>query len=479
MTTGSKSFLEAAFLVLFEAGEELHYEEITRRALERGLVSTAGRTPHETLNARLAVDIKERGEGSRFVRTAPGYFALRAWAHVKAYDKTKDAPPVRVVAVPTYRQVAAALRVLAGHTRAEALHLLRAVDDLTGSRESPEDWSDPASWIPSRLSGTDRQLAASLWKEGLNPRYLNGPWGVVSAHALLVPDDADRLRTSPAGLAYAEQPFGAEVRHVEEREGILKLLAIVAKHAPADTADLLPDWQAWLVAETNVSSETTARYALRARLEYLRDRDHLTRTGRTFELTPTGRAWLGGPQADAQKPPEEVASVGTATDRQLWDLVAAQKDIVREELHTRISVMDPYALERLVGDLLDAMGYHGVEVTRPSNDKGVDVVGTIEVGITSVREVIQVKRMRGNVQRPVLDALRGSLHRFGAMRGTIITTGAFSPGTVHASMEVGAAPITLIDGRRLVDLLVEHAIGVKKKPVELWELDTSLFEPEA
>lgn len=44
----------------------------------------------------------------------------------------------------------------------------------------------------------------------------------------------------------------------------------------------------------------------------------------------------------------------------------------------------------------------------------------------------------------------------------------------------GAAPITLIDGERLLDLLIEHEIGIKKKPASLWELEeVELAEEEA
>ena len=90
-----------------------------------------------------------------------------------------------------------------------------------------------------------------------------------------------------------------------------------------------------------------------------------------------------------------------------------------------------------------------------------------------------MKRIRSNVGRPVPDGLRGSLHRFRADRGTIITTGGFSPGTVKAAIEVGAAPITLIDGQKLVDLPIEHGIWMRKTAVELWELDPSAFELDA
>src|SRR5438874_12662660 len=99
-----------------------------------------------------------------------------------------------------------------------------------------------------------------------------------------------------------------------------------------------------------------------------------------------------------------------------------------------------------------------------------------QFGITTINEVIQVKRHRANIQRTVLDMLRGSLHRFKAQKGTIITTGDFGKGAKDAAFEMGAAPITLINGDTLIDLLIQHEIGVKKKPVEYFEVDEKVFQ---
>jgi restriction system protein len=41
---------------------------------------------------------------------------------------------------------------------------------------------------------------------------------------------------------------------------------------------------------------------------------------------------------------------------------------------------------------------------------------------------------------------------------------------------MGAAPITLINGETLIDLLVQHEIGVKKKTVDYYELDETAFQ---
>lgn len=69
--------LDAAYAVLRDAGEPLHYRTLTDRILERDLWHTSGKTPWETINASLSVDIKERDVSSRFQRAAPGIYTLR------------------------------------------------------------------------------------------------------------------------------------------------------------------------------------------------------------------------------------------------------------------------------------------------------------------------------------------------------------------------------------------------------------------
>ena len=160
---------------------------------------------------------------------------------------------------------------------------------------------------------------------------------------------------------------------------------------------------------------------------------------------------------------------------QLWALVKRQASSVRENLRAFLSSLDPFVFEHLVKRLLVEMDYQDVEVTTRSGDGGVDVVANIELGITRIREVIQAKRHKRTIQRKDLDALRGSLYRFDAVRGTIITTSKYSSGTAEAAFATGVAPITLIDGEKLIDLLVEYGIGVRKRTVEMLEFDRDAF----
>jgi restriction system protein len=71
--------LDAIQVVLEQVGTPLNYRELTRRVLQGQLWHTTGKTPADTVCARLAVDITQRGSASRFQRTAKGMFALRAW----------------------------------------------------------------------------------------------------------------------------------------------------------------------------------------------------------------------------------------------------------------------------------------------------------------------------------------------------------------------------------------------------------------
>ena len=71
------SALDAAYEVLSDAGEPLHYRTLTARILERELWQTSSKTPWATVNALLVVDINRRGDAARFQRVAPGTYTLR------------------------------------------------------------------------------------------------------------------------------------------------------------------------------------------------------------------------------------------------------------------------------------------------------------------------------------------------------------------------------------------------------------------
>ena len=69
-------FKTAAITILSELGTPLHYREITRLALEKGILVTEGATPELTMNAEIVTEIKKKGKLSDFIKTAPSTFTL-------------------------------------------------------------------------------------------------------------------------------------------------------------------------------------------------------------------------------------------------------------------------------------------------------------------------------------------------------------------------------------------------------------------
>jgi hypothetical protein len=70
------SFKSIAYQILKEANKPLHSKELTKIAIQRGLLETAGKTPEATMNAQLIVDINTKKDKSLFIKSGPSIFAL-------------------------------------------------------------------------------------------------------------------------------------------------------------------------------------------------------------------------------------------------------------------------------------------------------------------------------------------------------------------------------------------------------------------
>jgi len=468
------TFKEAAEAVLRAADTSLSYKQISKRALSEGLISSEGQAPEASVNAQLSMDISRKGSDSVFIRTAPGVYGLRSWLGrdgVDAYSKPDDKDArIRVPFYPDYRRVARLLEVLDGVTRADFLALNSDIHARTGTPQDQVDWSDPDTWIDERLSGPNAELARRIWKSTrrfVNPRHMTGAWRLINHYELLETHAEGVLVLTGKGHSFISDPSGPTVQEIDVQEGLDRVLGLVAELGPAGRAELVPPFAQFAREVSNIRADSTIKAFLRTRLRNLCERDLIERTGRTYSATDAGLTWL------AQIGDEETTEKRQETD--ILQLVRQRRYQVRQEIADRLSTMDPFAFEHLVKTLLEAMDYEDVEVTSKSGDGGVDVIARIQLGITEVVEVVQVKRHARNIQRSVMDALRGSLHRFGAVRGTIITTGGFASGTKKAAFEPGAAPITLIDGQRLIDLMLENDFGVSKRRLELLEIEPSAF----
>lgn len=87
-----RKFLEAAYITLKREKEPLSPDALTKKAIEYGVLKSVGKTPQNSMRARLSTDILKKREKSLFKRTAAGTFALREWDdkefHAPRHKKT-------------------------------------------------------------------------------------------------------------------------------------------------------------------------------------------------------------------------------------------------------------------------------------------------------------------------------------------------------------------------------------------------------
>ena len=482
MSTNSTMTLKQAAIRVLQDAEPMHYTDLVDCILKEGLASSSSKTPHLSLNAILAVDIKQNGDKSEFIRTRPGVFGLRSIHGTLQAGESKPQAiselavadgerRVRSPLFPSYGEVRALLKIWTGWRRSDVTRLNSKLTSLSGTPQNTVDWTDPDTWIVERLLGDKSgELASAIWKDSaktVNPRHTHGHWLLSQTYQLIQVAPDEVITLSHRGNDFLQHERGEAEEFLDEQEGLVKLLTMVADNGPARPRELVDEWSKYLLQYSTFGSRSTFQDTLRRRLANLLERELVSRNSAMYSITDHGLAYL-------VRLATEVA-LGGADQQHIRELVKNQESSVRETLFDILLDMDPFVFEHLVKRLLEEMEYRNVEVTSPSGDGGVDVVADIDLGISSVREVVQVKRHKANIQRKDLDALRGSLYRFDAVRGTIITTSDFSKGTKDAAFATGAAPITLIDGQKLIDLLIEHGIGVRKHEFEMLDVDPDAF----
>ena len=369
---------------------------------------------------------------------------------------------------PTYTQVRILMEAATGIVPKSVRDMITAIHNQTGTPQNPVDWSDPDRWIAERLAASHAELALKIWKEGkgtLNPRHSYGCWMFINNFELMGKDSKGLWIPTEKGRLFLEAD-PETLKLIDEAEGMLDLLEMLLSHESVKRGSLLPEWTEFSRQHSTFVSQSSCTSTLRFRLGNLIERSLVSREGNAYRISEAGIRWLNDSEHSAE----------VDAQRELVNAIKRYKIEQKALFREKLAVMDPYQFERLIGDLLQAMGYEDVEVTKASGDKGVDVVGSVQVGITTITEVVQVKRMKGSVTRPAIDQLRGALPYHKAIRGTFITLGKFSVSCAEAALFPGAAPITLIDGDRLIDLLIEHNVGISRtKTIELWDIELEKF----
>ena len=144
---------------------------------------------------------------------------------------------------------------------------------------------------------------------------------------------------------------------------------------------------------------------------------------------------------------------------------ACSKEIVRHELRARLEQMDFAAFEQIMRSLLYRAGYLNVNFTGRKHKRGkkpqggVDLTARLVSELSSQFTLVQVKQYRRTVSRRFVDELRGAMLRHGAEQGLLLTLSRFSKVAHEAARGCHLVPITLIEGERVLDLLLSYRLG--------------------
>jgi len=157
------------------------------------------------------------------------------------------------------------------------------------------------------------------------------------------------------------------------------------------------------------------------------------------------------------------------------------RDALADELLEQVKSCSPAFFERLVVELLVAMGYGGSiedagQAVGKSGDGGIDgIIKEDKLGLDTV--VIQAKKWTdSSIGRPDVQAFVGSMAGRRARKGVFITTSSFSKQAVEYVGQIQER-VVLIDGDMLASLMIDHNIGVAAyRSFVVKKMDSDYFE---
>ncbi len=199
-----------------------------------------------------------------------------------------------------------------------------------------------------------------------------------------------------------------------------------------------------------------------------------------LDTIPRHKAWFHAPKK--QKPLITIANEAEfqPPNERIEEAFEELNDSLANSLLDVMAEMDPFRFEKLVVDLLFAMGYGGsreeaAHVTKKSNDEGIDgVINEDRLGLDVI--YVQAKRWQNTVGRKEIQSFVGALAGKQANKGVFITTSTFANTAIDYAKAV-TQKIILIDGARLADLMIEHSIGVSTiRNIAIKRIDTDYFE---
>lgn len=157
------------------------------------------------------------------------------------------------------------------------------------------------------------------------------------------------------------------------------------------------------------------------------------------------------------------------------------KNAVIDELRDKLYELNPTQFEKLVLNLIKALGYGAqsgrIEHTGGSGDFGIDgIVHLDRLGLDKI--YLQAKRYKisNKISSSDIQKFFGALKGRFASKGIFLTTSSYQESALEYAKSVSDTLI-LLDGQNIAELMIEAGVGVsEKKKISIPEIDNDYFE---
>ena len=217
--------------------------------------------------------------------------------------------------------------------------------------------------------------------------------------------------------------------------------------------------------------------ALRSGLERI-DNRYLSQFPEFLEFKTRSRSDDADPQGNEVLPLTDSIETPDELMRKAYAHVMGE---LREELLERLIASSPSFFERMIVQLLVAMGFGGSvgatgRAIGQSGDGGVDgVIDQDSLGLDRV--YIQAKRYaeQNKVGASAIRDFFGSLDRYKAAKGVFVTTSDFTRDAEETASMLSKR-IVLVNGKRLGELMIRHNVGCRvEETLHLKKIDEDFF----
>ncbi len=424
------TFYEAALRVLEEAGAPMNYLEITKRSLDKGLLSHVGKVPEQTMLARLAAQAK-RSRDRKLVVTARDTFALSDWM----LPEDAEALAVTGTIEPNAEESLPPLRPTERHPEPRAEYLRAIGRQAERNRRRDDDGKrkkfPPIPEVAFEVLAEGSGLVPSELIARLKARDLVDELGTLALLEALATDNQERVDQG-------RRPQFTAIR-TETNELQLSVETTAPENAP------LP-------------LQTQEAFCKAANLPFENGRVVLRSQRRRDEPAAIAVA----------SSPEDLALIQTAR-LSVKDARRAMARVLRKKL----SELDTGTFEKACVKLLHANGFRELKVSRRGKD-GALLSARKKEGSLELRFAIRIARGAAQVERRAVQDLRRDVAQVSANLGLLLTPGE-ARNDARSEATASGALVMLWCGDHLSEKFFDAEVGVSVMRVELFEIDEAFF----